>query len=706
MALPALREELALLPGPVLSDGQPSHTLHDPVRNLFFQIDWPTFEVLRRWHLGSMASIAESVSAQTTLQLERSDVDGIQTFLRDNQLLRPAPGAGGAAALAARLRTRRGSIWQQLLHNYLFFRVPLVKPDRWLGRWAPHVGFFYSRRFLLLTLAALCWGLVEVFRQWERFTGTLVDTFSVAGLVSYGFTLVGVKVLHELGHAFTAKRLGCKVPTMGIAFLVMWPVAYTDTNEVWKLTARRQRLAVVAAGVLTELAVAAWATLAWALLPEGLPKSMAFLLATTTLLTTLVVNASPFMRFDGYFLLSDWLGMPNLHARAFALARWHLRETLLAWGAPAPEALPARRRAGLILFAYATWVYRLVVFLGIAALVYAFFIKAVGILLFMVEIGWFVLLPLYRELAIWRAHWPALKKRPRARRSLAVLAALALIGFMPWPTRLTASALLRPEAQFVVYAPPHAQVVALPIAEGQRVEAGTVLMQLDSPDLASQRARAAARASRLRWQAASATFNGEQRTQWLLTQQQLDTAEAEVAALEADAERYRPAAPFAGVLRDLAPDLRPGAWLGAREPLARLVDDRGGPLVVAYLNEDDLARVSAGDGARFYADSPQGPSVALRVERIDTDASRVLAEPELSSLFGGSVAVREKDGRFHPERPVYRVTLVATDAAAAATPLSAQHTWRGTVVVSGRWAAPGWHYLRGALAVLRREAGF
>jgi putative peptide zinc metalloprotease protein len=395
MALPPLREELALLPGPALADGQPSHTLHDPVRNLFFRIDWPTFEILCRWHLGNPAAIAAAIGRDSTLRMEPADVDEAIRFLHENQLLQPQ--AGSAAEFAQRLQKRKGGLGQWLLHNYLFFRIPLVRPDRWLGRWASRLDFFYSRQFLYLTLGVLLVGLVQVYRQWEHFTATLVDTFSWSGMASYGAALAGVKLMHELGHAFTAKRYGCRVPTMGLAFLVMWPVAYTDTNEVWKLTDRRQRLTVTAAGVLTELIIAVWATLAWVLLPDGAARSVAFVLATLTWVSSIAINISPFMRFDGYFLLSDWLGMPNLHNQAFALARWDVRERLFALGEPLPEHLPRRQHVGLILFAYATWIYRLVVFLGIAALVYTFFIKAVGIVLFIVEMGWFVLLPFIHE---------------------------------------------------------------------------------------------------------------------------------------------------------------------------------------------------------------------------------------------------------------------------------------------------------------------
>jgi len=699
MALPPLREELALLPGPALADGQPSHTLHDPVRNMFFQIDWPTFEILRRWHLADPAAIAAAVSRETALHLETDDVESVIRFLHDNQLLQPLPDSAGT--LAQLLKKRKGTIGVWLLHNYLFFRIPLLKPDRWLDRWVGSTDFFYSRPFQVLSLAALFLGLIEVYRDWDRFATTLVDMLSWSGMVSYGLALIAVKFLHELGHAFTAKRFGCRVPAMGIAFLVLWPMAYTDTNEAWKLTSRRQRMQVAAAGILTELTIAAWSTLAWALLPDGTPKSLAFLLATTTWISSIVINASPFMRFDGYFLLSDWLGMPNLHARAFALARWDLRERLFALGEPVPEVFPRRRHAGLVLFAYATWAYRLVIFLGIAALVYTFFIKAVGIFLFLVEIGWFILLPPYRELQAWRLRWPALRASSRARRSGIIALAVFLLFVLPWPTRIASTGLLRPSEQFVVYAPPHAQVVDLPVSEGSLVKAGAPLLQLASFDLESRERAARAKFDRMRWQASAGAFDNEQRAQWQVLQEQLADANAELASIQADAIRYAPTAPFDGILRDMDPDLKPGAWISQQEPLARLVVEQN-QQVVAFLNEEEVGWVARGNSARFYADGLEGPFVPLEVARIDPDASRTLPEAELSSLYGGNILVREKNGLLYPEQAIYRVTLKVTGSSGNLV----GHTWRGKVVISGSWYAPGWRFLSAALSIFWREAGF
>lgn len=709
-ALPTLREELALYSGPHLADGQPSWTLHDPVRNQFFRIDWLTFEIISRWSLDAMPAIANAVAAETTLQVDKTDVESVARFLVDNQLVQPV-GADSAQQFGQRLARMQGNWQSWLLHHYLFFRIPLVRPDAWLQRWVGYVAPLYSRGFALLTLAALALGLIEVYRDWGRFSSTLIDTFSWSGLAGYGFTLFGIKVLHELGHAFTAKRFGCRVPAMGVAFLVMFPMAYTDTNEVWKLSQRNQRLAVASAGVATELIVAVWATLAWGLLPEGLPKSIAFMLATTTWIATLAINTSPFMRFDGYFLLSDWLDMPNLHSRAFALARWDMRERLFGLGVTPPEHFAKRRKTGLVFFAYATWVYRLVVFLGIAALVYTFFFKALGVFLFLVEIAWFVLMPLWSEVK----QWPALlrnqtqgssvlsllRDRPRIRRSALVATTLLVLFAVPWPTRQSASAILKPREIYPVYAPSGAQVVELPWAEGSSVAEGEPLLVLTSPELELRWRRVQALLERSRWKSSSAGVNAEQRQYMQVLQEDESTAKAELASVQSEMELYVPKAPFAGVLRDLEPELKSGVWVSNRERLAVLIKpDRW--QVETYLDEDAVRRIAVGDSARFFTDGLEGPVLALSVSAIDQDATRILLNGQLATQFGGSIMTRERLGQLVPERAVYRVTLNSSDDIG----ILARQSWRGQVVIHGQWEAPGVTFLRSALVLVWRELGF
>jgi len=699
-SLPPLREELSLHRGPTLATGEPSHTLEDPVRSQFFRIDWTTFEILCRWSLGNAEDILLSLRAGTTLDLERADVEAVFKFLQENQLLRPDP-LDSSRAMAARHKALAGKWHTRMLHHYLFFRLPLVKPDRWLDRAAPAFEWAFSRGFMLLTLVALVLGGVMVWRQWDVFHTTLTGSLTPSGLLSYALALMAVKCAHELGHALVAKRHGCRVPAMGLAFLVMMPVPYTDTNDVWRLDNRRWRQQVAMAGVATELVIAVWATLAWSLLPDGLLRSTAFVLATTTWIATVALNASPFMRFDGYFVLSDWLDMPNLHARAFALARWDLRERLFGLGEAPPEHFPRRRHVGLILFAWAVWLYRLVVFIGIALLVYHLFIKLVGIALFCIEMSWFVIRPIAGEVKVWRTLWPRIRKSPRGRRSLALAALLLVLFAVPWPTRVQGGAVLKPAQVFPVHAPGPSQVAALPFKEGARVAAGQVLLAFAAPETGSRREALQAQIERLRWQAGASGFDAEQLANSMVLREELATFEARLALLEDEAARQRPAAPFAGTLRDVDPEIKPGSWVRKNERVAMLVGDAGFE-ASTYLDEETVRRVAVGDNATFYTDGGAGPALRLRVTGIDRDATRILPSGLWAAAQGGSVPAREKGGAWYPDGAVYRVSFSVEEPAGEL----AGQAWRGKVVIAGAWEAPGTRFARALAALFWREAGF
>lgn len=701
MPLPRLREELDLLPGPTLPDGQPSWTMHDPGRNQFFRIDWPTLEVLQRWDMDDAEKIAADVSNQTTLSMTADDVVQVVQFLVQHQLVQTSMD-GGSRKLTEQLARIQGTPLNWLLHHYLFFRIPLVNPDAWLTRGLPLARWFGGKTFALLSGIAMLVGLTQVVRRWDVFTASLVDTFNLEGLLAYGVAIFVVKLLHELGHAFTAKHYGCRVPAMGLAFLVMWPVAYTDTNETWRLTNRFHRLRVASAGILTELVVAIWATLAWALLPSGSMQSAAFVLATTSWVATLAINASPFMRFDGYFILMDALDMPNLHARSFALARWKLRESLFGLNDPPPEHFPRSSALALIAFAWATWLYRLVLFLGIAVLVYHFFIKLVGIFLFLVEIIWFVAKPVASELAVWRACWPRMRQHARTRTTLlCTLGAIALL-MIPWPGRITASAVLRPQEVWPVHAPSGARIDVMPFKHGDAVSAGQALFGLYVPALAGREKILQTRLEQQRRESANSAFDSDMRKRWKVAEQTQYTTETELQGVQAEQHQFVPRAPYDGRIVLADPDFAVGQWVGNKEPLALLVRHGTAWRVETWLDEDEVARVHVGQTGRFVLDSATGQMLTLKVSAIDSDAARVLARKELASLWGGHVLSRERNGQLVPERAVYRVALEVQEM-----PLAIQtQTWRGQLTVYADWESPASRYVRQVLAVLVREAGF
>lgn len=698
--LPALRQELSLFAGPPDHGGAPTWSLQDPVRNRFFRIDWLAFEILSRWHLGNAAAIATAVRRDTPIQADHADVDDVATFLTDNDLIQRHH-ATSVDVLSRRRASQQTSWYMWLLHRYLFFRVPLWRPDTFLTRTLPWVSPLFGRSFIVLTVAALLGGLIEVSRQWDVFVASLMDTFSWQGLVSYAMTLVFVKGLHELGHAYAAKRFGCRVPTMGVAFLVMFPMAYTDVNEAWKLADRQQRLAVGGAGIVTELVVAAWATLAWTLLPDGLLKNAAFLLATTTWVSTIAINASPFLRFDGYFLLMDWLNLPNLHARSFALTRWCLREWLFGLNESRPEILGKYRERGIVLFGCMTWIYRLIVFGGISIVVYHLFPKPFGPILAAVEITWFIALPVWSELKMWKRSMNTILRRFRTYVTLGLLAGAIGTAFVPWDTRVQSQGLLKPAELYPIFAPGAARIHALSVEDGRDVSAGNLLITLEAPDLGAQKQVAATRVENLHWQVESAGVDPTLRAQRQVREQEMGRARQELRTIEAEQARYLLTAPFAGRVFLTDPDIQPGSWIAKNEKLAVVANTQRW-IVDTYLPESELTRVQPGDTGRFYSETPGLADLPVRIERIDRDATRVLADAELSSLHGGVLPSRGNGEYVVPEGALYHVVL---SVAAPYTPQAAK-ILRGKLTINGEPKAWAESFLRSAAALFIRESGF
>lgn len=695
--LPPLREDISLLPGPSQRDGAPSWTLYDPALHRYMRIGRLEFEILARWGAGQPALIAQSVRAATTLQATEQDVLEVLRFAQRARLLQAA-GPMAATLLANEAAARRLSPAMWLLKNYLFIRVRLVDPDRFLAVAARLLGFVFSRGFLWVLGGLAAVDLYLIGRQWDAFTHSFLPLFSLEGAAEIGLALAFAKAVHEFGHGLVARRMGCRVPGMGVALLVMWPMLWTDVTDSWRLTARAQRLLIDAAGVLAELVLAVLAALAWCVLADGPARQAAFLLCASTWLITLAVNASPLMRFDGYYLLSDWLDEPNLQERSFALARWRLREALFGFGEAPPETLAPARRRLLTAYAVGCWLYRFTLFLGIAVLVYHLTFKLLGLFLMAVELGWFIARPILHELSAWPRRLRAGGMTRRAALTLA-LAALALAaGLVPWRGAVFAPGLLRAERQMPVITGAPGRLVALS-AEGATVAAGQMVFALDNPDLAHQAASANVEIAGLKARLAGQSFDASAAHDVPVAWQQLEGALARLRDAEAQQTQLAVRAPFGGRLVDVPRDLTPGIWLPKREQLGILVDPAT-MIVVALVDEADIGRIHAGETARFRPENGED-TLALVVRDISPGAAPLVDAPELASIHGGGVPVRrEADGRLKPEASVYRVTLALT-----VPPPADFGIRRGTVRIDAAAVSLAARLWRRAASVVMREAG-
>jgi putative peptide zinc metalloprotease protein len=705
--LPRLRPDLRLSPGPQARDGGPSWSIFDPARNAYFRIGWAAREILARWGLGRVGAVAEAVNRETTLTIDDDDVQDFARFLQINELT-AADDKSAIAWLTKRAVVREKSLLSQAVHGYLFFRIPLLRPDRFLTAALPLVEPLFSRTWRRIVMALGLIGLFLASRQWDAFVGGLADMATWESAAALALTVAVIKIVHEFGHAFTAKRYGCPVPTMGVAFLVMWPVLYTDTTHAYRLTSRRRRLEVAGAGIMVELFIAALATFAWALLPPGALRDAMQTAAVVSWIGTLAVNLNPLMRFDGYYLLADALDTPNLQDRAFALGKWRLREALFGLKNHPPEAFDPPLRRILIAYAFAAWVYRFFLFLGIAVLVYHMAFKALGVFLMGVEIVYFIALPIWRELAAW---WERRREVGFNRHVLTTFCGLIGVGGLlalpfPWPVK--APAALRPAETFALHAPTAAQVKSLPFADGAEIRAGAALIELASPDLDYEAERTARRIKALEAMIDRESALADSADQIGVLKEELRTAQALAVGVAALQAQLTITAPFDGRLTDLADPLRPGQWVRPEAALGRVasIDRRR---VTAFIAADDLSRVEAGASAKFISDDPAAPALPLRLEEIASANADALDAPLLSARLGGPIPTAPIKGRKgaaqeRPSAPVYRAVLTPVDQAQAAR-LPPQ-TLAGRVFID---APPlslirrGWN---AAAAVLIRESGF
>ncbi|WP_337998089.1 HlyD family efflux transporter periplasmic adaptor subunit [Oleispirillum naphthae] len=695
---PRLRRDLSLYPAEPDHDGATAWTLHDAAANRFFRIGGVEADLLQLVDGSPAAHIAAEASRRFAHPTGEAEVETLFAFLRLHHLVE-----GDALQQNAFVThvLRQPGPFARLLHGYISFKIPLLRPDRFLAATLPWVRWLGGRTTLTVILSMGLFGLFLASRQWDAFLSTFSRFLSLEGFAAYALTITAVKSLHELGHAYAAKAHGLRVPTIGVCFIVFWPVLYTDATDAWKLPRRRDRLTVGAAGIAVEFAIACIGLLLWNLLPDGPGRGIVFLLSTSTWILSLLVNLNPLMRFDGYFLFSDLIGEPNLESRAHAIGRWTLRRTLFGINDPPPET----PRPLLRIFAFSIWIYRFTLYAGIALAVYHLFFKLAGIALFAVEVIYFLLAPILREFRHW---WRRRREIGSNRKALRLVAVLLCGGaaflFLPWRHSVTAPAVL--DATYTpIYAPEGGILKRLAVRPGQVVAAGAPLGEIVAPQLAFTLMQTERRLAEMTIQRADLGVQQDLRLT-LVTDARLQSQARVLQNLSEDAARLRLAAPHAGIVTDMEAGLsdadgRGDRWVQRGETLFAIVEPGAG-ILRAYVREEDMPRLKTGATARFFPGDGLYPPVSAVVSEIDETGMRALSDPYVSSTTGGPLQVhRDATGVETPAQAVYIVRLAP---APGAPPVARAMT--GTAVITAERESFLAHFHRRLIALLQRESGF
>lgn len=662
--LPPLRDDLVLSAGPQDLDGRPTWTLFDPMANRYFRLGWREFELLSRWSLGRVAPLIEAITDETPIDADQGTVEQLVEFLANNNLLLVA-GPQATERLHSQWQRQQWSL-KKLARTYLSLKIPLVNPDRWLDRTLPFWNLLLRPWLAYLTAACLLLSLYLIGRRFDEFTASAVALLEPSAWLWFGLTLILAKIAHELGHAVMAKRYGVNVTSMGVAFIVFWPVLFTDVSDAWRLPDRRKRLAIGGAGMIVELSLAAYAGLAWAILDPGPLRDACFFLATTAWLTTLFVNLNPLMRFDGYFLLSDLWRIENLQPRAAALLRWWSRRNLVGIEEVAPDQMPAARRRTVTLYGFAVALYRVVIVIAISLIVYALVFKLLGLFLLALQVLLVILWPFGKE--VWHAYRDRhmIRSRRPGLRSLALLATVLAVIFVPWQGQVSAPGMVAPPALRQVFTSADGQLQTEFPTEQITVQAGQQIASFAAPDLVHQLAVTDIRRARLRWELDAIGGDPERRERRLLLISQDEALSVQQASLREDRDEMDILAEADGVfLPDQAAQLRVGDWVPADTAIGWFGPKDGAKSTAyAYVNERQRGRIEIGASAVFYAKGGTEIIRGLTVSTISPAAVEQLRHPGLSGQYGGTVETElagagqpETQAGLRPKNALYLVTL-------------------------------------------------
>lgn len=626
--------------------------LYDPARNRYFEFHGLEARILRRWQPDA-ESLLNTLAADG-ICTDMPELLSFLQFLQQSELL-AARGTSFTSALYRKAGTAP-SLINWIIHNYLFLRLHLINPQRHLDRVIPHLGFLFTRAFATTAVTAILLAAYLVVENFALYSSTLINNIGLAAVPAIVLAVVTSKMLHEFGHGIVARHYGVPVTSMGVALIVLWPVLYTETSGAWRLQSHRQRLLINGAGIITELVIAAIATFCWFLSSPGAMQNAFFYLSATSWVMSLAVNLNPFMRFDGYYLFSDFVGISNLQEKSFGAARHYLRRYLGAYDDGYDFQGHFRQRHALAFFGVMTWIYRLVLFLGIAFLVYHFAFKALGIILFLIEIWYFILRPVVAE---GKTIFTTMERKQQLRFA-AVLGVTLLLTLLPLRQPLFLGAIMQPGRLVDIYPPFPGRIVSFDARSGE-IANGELLFTLASDSIDHELEKARLQLTQAEYALKSTQVDGSVSKDRLYQAEVYYEKLSALQAATAKLEQMHIVANFSGVVVDVNPNAATGVYVGTADRLATLVDPTGGIEIKAYLSQADVRKFDPDSTFWFYPSIGGVDRVPLELVRLSDTTLNQLEYPEMSTQFGGSVLTREVDGKFVPVDAVYLAVFRASD---------------------------------------------
>lgn len=539
----------------------------------------------------------------------------------------------------------------------LFLQIPLVRPDEFLSRTVNRISWVFTKQFLAVWfLGMLAAGFIVISRI-DDLVKPLNGILATNNLPFLWLAFVGLKVWHELGHGYACKVFGGYVPEMGTILIAGTPAAYVDATAAWSFPEKYKRLVVMCGGMFFESLVFIPGVFVWAFASSPMLSSCAYQLVVMASLVTVLFNANPLMKFDGYFILCELIGIQNLRPRADAQIKRMLSRATLGLKRPAEEATLSTK-FWLVAYGISATIYKFSLVISIAVMI-AMKFPLVGLVLAAFHIVTTVgsgAIKMTRFLLQSKETEPV---RGRAR----IVAAVVLIGLplasllIPVPFGVVTLGVVGAEREHYLNVDSPGEFDTALVAAGDELTAQSPVAVLQNERLREELTLAVARLenSEIRWQ----VLHDVDMTAAQQEKAAIEELRKEVDELQRRVDRLTMTCPEPGKVVRLLESSERGRFLTPGTLLAVVVD--GKPVMRTWLNEDQMGSIQKDVGTTVGIRIP-GRSMTTysgEIISIEPAAEKVFDTIALTYIAGGEILVNPSTGQ--PMEPIFQVDIAPSE---------------------------------------------
>jgi putative peptide zinc metalloprotease protein len=555
-----VRADLGITPSKY--EGKTHYVVKDPISLRYYRFNEQEYFVVKMFDgkhtLEEAQKAFEKEFRPHRLTLE--DLESFSQQLLQAGLVQHETAQAGKQLFEKRRKQRR---LQRIatISNILYIKLPVIDPDKLLGRMLKYLRWIFTYWFFAASIALMLSAAILVTTHFDTFWQRVPkyqEFFAYNRWLYLWIALGVVKVIHEFGHGLSCKHFGGECHEMGALFLCLSPCLYCNVSDSWTLPSKWRRIIISFAGIYVELVIAALATWIWWNAPDGsVTANISLCVMVLCSISTFVFNANPLMRFDGYYIMADWLEIPNLRDRSNRLLKNLTCEYALGMEVQPEPYMATRRKVLFIAYAIASYVYRWVVTFSILYFLYNWLkpykLGSISAGLAIAALGSMVGWPLYRLFKGLhkRGRLPDMKRRNVSISGLILAGLLAVFFFVPLPisrVRQVGLVQIDPTAIHKVTISDDAILTALHVDNGQFVKKGTLLAEFRSPKLEAEMAEAQGQYDAYQAQTNALTSMlrdaVEEERRLLEGERQqakasLETAKAKVKSIQEDLDRLR-----------------------------------------------------------------------------------------------------------------------------------------------------------------------